>query len=267
MSSARIHPSAFVDPSARLGSVEIGPYAVIGPDVALHDGVVVGPHCVIEPHTVVGEGTTLSPHVVLGGPPQDRKHDALAPTQLIIGRENVFREFSTVHRGSSGGTGLTLIGDRNYFMANSHVAHDCVVGSDCTFANSAAIAGHVEVQDGVVLGGLCAVHQHARVGRLSMVGGGAMCAQDVPPFSIAQGDRARLYGVNIIGLRRAGLADSAVVALKDAWRLLFVSDLPRRTAMTEVEQALGESTEVAELLAFLRSSRRGVCRAGLQLAQ
>lgn len=261
-----VHPTAVVDPSAQLGDVEIGPYAVVGAGVALHDGVVVGPHSVIEGNTVIGAGTVLSAHVVLGGRPQDLKHDPSTDTRLLIGRDNVFREFTTAHRGSSSSAGVTVIGDRNYFMANSHVAHDCVVGSDCMFANSAAIAGHVEVQDGAILGGLCAVHQHARLGRLSMIGGGAMCAQDVPPFSIAQGDRARLYGLNIIGLRRAGLDNDAIGVLKEAWRMLFVSDLPRRTAITRVEEAHGDLPEVREILAFLSSSERGVCRAGLQIS-
>ncbi len=147
-------------------------------------------------------------------------------------------------------------------MANSHVAHDCKVGDDVVFTNSAAIAGHVEIGHGAILGGLCAVHQHARVGRLAMLGGGAMCAQDVPPFSVAQGDRARLYGLNIIGLRRAGVDAEDIAALKEAWGTLFNRGLPRQDALRRVEQRFGQVAEVAELLAFIRSSRRGVCRAG-----
>lgn len=258
-----IHPTAVIDAGAELGDVEIGPYAVIGAGVRLHDGVVVGAHAVIEGDTEIGAGTRVGPHAVLGGEPQDLKHDRRVPTRLRIGRDNVFREFTSAHRGTSTGEGLTRIGDRNYFMANSHVAHDCVVGDDTMFANSAAVAGHVQVGDGAILGGLCAVHQHSRVGRLAMIGGGAMCAQDVPPFSIAQGDRARLYGLNIIGLRRAGFDADTVTVLKEAWRLLFVSDLPRRTAAGRVQEAHGALPEVQELLAFLASSTRGVCRAGL----
>lgn len=261
-----IHPTALIDPGAELGDVEVGPYAIVGAGAKIADGVVIGPHCVIEGNTTIGARTVLSAHVVLGGAPQDLKHDASVDTRLIIGEDNVFREFSTAHRGTSAGRGVTVVADRNYFMASSHVAHDCIVGSDCMFANSAAIAGHVEVGDGAILGGLCAVHQHARIGRLSMIGGGAMCAQDVPPFTIAQGDRARLYGLNIIGLRRAGFDLDAVSALKEAWRTLFVSDLPRRTAISRVADAHGQQPEVAELLAFLRSSERGLCRAGLQLS-
>ncbi|MEQ1569023.1 MAG: acyl-ACP--UDP-N-acetylglucosamine O-acyltransferase [Myxococcota bacterium] len=259
-----IHPTAIVDPSAELGDVELGPYVVVGPRVRLHDRVRLGAHSVVESDTEIGPGTVLHAHVVLGGAPQDLKHDPSVNTTLVVGADNVFREFTTAHRGTSAGRGTTRIGSRNYFMANSHVAHDCWVGDDVMFANSAAIAGHVDVGNGAILGGLSAVHQHARVGRLAMVGGGAMCAQDVPPFTLAQGDRARLYGVNIVGLRRAGLGDSASAALKDAWRVLFASDLPWKTALTRVDEAHGSVPEVAELLTFLRGSTRGVCRAGVQ---
>jgi UDP-N-acetylglucosamine acyltransferase len=260
-----IHASAIVDPSATLADdVEIGPYAVIGAHVTLGAGVKVGAHAVLEGPMTVGARTVIHAHAALGGPPQDTKHDPQAPTSLVIGADNVFREFTSAHRGSSTSAGgLTRIGDGNYFMANSHVAHDCIVGNHTMFANSAAIAGHVQVEDGAVLGGLCAVHQFARVGRLAMLGGGAMCAQDVPPFTIAQGDRARLVGVNIIGLRRAGLGGDAIAALKEAWRHLFVGDLPRKMALAEVEATHGSIPEVAELLRFVQSSERGVCRAGL----
>jgi len=258
-----IHATAHVDEAAELGDVQIGPFAVIGAGVSLADGVVVGPHAVVHGNTRVGPRTRIDAHAVLGGDPQDRKHDRSVETRLEIGADNVFREFATAHRGSSVGTGLTRIGDGNYFMASSHVAHDCQVGSGCMFANSAAIAGHVQVGDGAILGGLSAVHQYSRIGRLAMVGGGAMCAQDVPPFSIAQGDRARLYGLNITGLRRGGVDAETVSVLKDAWRMLFVSDLPRRTAMSRVKERHGEVEVVADLLAFLASSERGVCRAGL----
>ncbi len=261
---ADVHPTAVVDSGAELGDVTVGPFAVVGPHVRLHDGVTVGPHSVIEEHTEVGARTEIGPHVVLGGLPQDQRHDRSAETRLVIGADCVFREFTTAHRGSSQGRGLTQIGSHGYFMANAHVAHDCEVGAHVTFANSVAIGGHVHVGDGAMLGGLAAVHQHCRVGRLAMIGGGAMCSQDVPPFSIAQGDRARLYGVNITGLRRAGLSDAAIAALKDAWRTLFVGELPRRIAQEQVAAQHVDVPEVQELIEFLRSSERGVSRTGLQ---
>jgi UDP-N-acetylglucosamine acyltransferase len=198
--------------------------------------------------------------VVLGGAPQitgDVEHGTLR-----IGNDNIFREFTTVNLGSSEGRGETTIGDGCLFMANSHVAHDCVVGDRVVFTNSVAVAGHVTIGDGATLGGLCAVHQHTRIGRLAMVGGGAMCAQDVPPFTIAQGDRARLYGINIMGLRKDGLETATVSNLKNAWRTLFASDLPRRDAMRRVRERYGDTPEVVELLTFMTSTRRGLCRAG-----
>jgi UDP-N-acetylglucosamine acyltransferase len=255
-----VHKTAVVDTKAELGDVDIGPYAVIGANVVLHDGVVVGPHAVVLGPTVVGARTKIHAHVVLGGEPQDLKHDG-SPTRLVIGTDNVFREFFTAHRGTSGGRGITRIGDRNFFMCNSHVAHDCIVGNGATFANSAAIGGHCEVGDGAVLGGLSGVHQHGRIGRLAMVGGGAVCTQDVPPFTLAQGDRARLFGLNVVGLKRAGIAPSAVAALKSSWRTLFVGGTTVRTGMGTVREAHGTVPEVAELLAFLDSTTRGVCRA------
>ncbi len=259
-----IHSTAIVDPGAELGAVTVGPYAVIGAGVVLRDGVSVGAHAVIDGRTDVGEGTEVGHHVVLGGAPQDQKHDPSVVTVLVIGRNNVFREFSSAHRGSSGGIGATTIGDGNYFMANSHVAHDCTVGNGTMFANSAAIAGHVQVQDGAILGGLSAVHQFSRIGRMAMIGGGAMCAQDVPPFTIAQGDRARLYGVNILGLKRNGMDTATVSRIKEGWRKIFVSDVPKKLALARVEEAHGEVAEVAELIAFVRDSPRGMCRAAVR---
>lgn len=256
-----IHPTASIDPRAELGAdVNIGPFAVVGADVVIGDACDIGAHAVILGPTTLGPRNRLSPHVVLGDGPQDAKHDG-SPTRLEVGADNVFREFVTAHRGSRGGRGVTTIGDRNFFMAQSHIAHDCLVGSECTFANSAAIAGHVQVGDNVVIGGLAGVHQFARIGRLAMIGAGAMCAQDVPPFTLAQGDRSRLFGLNIVGLRRKGLTIDAVTALKSAWRTLFVGGGAIRASMARVRDELGDVPEVAELLAFLESTRRGVCRA------
>ena len=262
MSKQNIHSTAWVHKDARLGAVDIGPYAVVEAGVELADGVVVGPHAVVRSGTEVGARTSIDAHVVLGGAPQELGHDPAKSTRLKIGSDCVFREFTTAHRGSSNGRGVTRIGDHCLFMANSHVAHDCRLGTSVVFTNSAAVAGHVDIGDGAVLGGLCAVHQHARIGRLAMVGGGAMCTQDVPPFSVAQGDRARLYGLNIIGLRRAGVNDENIASLKEAWRSIFNRDLPRQDALRRVEEQFGKVSEVAELLQFMRTSRRGVCRAG-----
>jgi len=256
-----VHPTAIVDPSAKLAkSVDVGPYAIIGAGVKLSASVTVGPHAVIEGKTTIGKGCIIHAHAVLGGAPQDPEHDG-SLTELFVGPNNVFREFVTAHTGSSNGRGVTEIGSDNYFMANSHIAHDARVGSNCIFANSAAVAGYSEVGDGAMLSGLCALHQSGRIGRLALVGGGAMCAQDVPPFSIAQGDRAKLFGLNVMGLRRAGMKTDAITTLKAAWRMLFTSGLSMRVAMTRTLEQFGTSAEVRELIEFVSSSQRGVCRA------
>jgi UDP-N-acetylglucosamine acyltransferase len=254
-----IHETAIVASGARLGDVHVGPYAVIDDGVVLDDGVRVGPHSVLHGPLEIGTGTVIHAHAVLGDTPQVRGWDGEA-RGVVIGAGNVFREFTTVHSGTQS---PTTIGDRNYLMASSHVAHDCIVGNDVMFANSAAIAGHVQVGDGAVMGGLAAVHQFARIGRLAMVGGGAMCAQDVPPYCVAQGDRARLYGLNIIGLRRAGLGEETMSVLKEAWRVLFASGLARRSAIARLREMHGFSPEVDELLRFVSTTERGLCRSAV----
>lgn len=253
-----MHPTAVVDPSATLGDVEVGPYAVIGANVTLADGVVVGPHAVVLGPTTVGARTRIDAHAVVGGEAQDNRHDPSVETRLVIGEDNVIREFCTVHRGSSAGRQLTQIGDRCVFMSHSHVACDGKVGNDVVLSTSATLAGNVDVGHGAVLGVGAAVHQFCRIGRLAMVGQGAMCTQDVPPFSLAQGDRARLFGLHVVGLKRAGVSPEAVGHLKEAWRILFTEGLPLRAAVARVEDA--ELAEVAELLAFVSSSRRGIAR-------
>lgn len=255
------HATALIDPTAELhDSVTVGPYAVIGPGTILREGVSIGAHAVVHRDTTLGAGCAVHAHAVLGGDPQDLKY-AGEPTRLEVGTGNIFREFTTANRGTAQGGGVTRIGDDNLFMAYSHVAHDCLVGSRCVLANSVALAGHVEVHDNVVLAGLSGVHQYSRVGRCSMVGGGAMAAQDVPPFTIVQGDRARVYGLNIVGLRRAGFPLEVITALKGAYRELFHQGLPLRIALEQVREFYLEVAEVQELVTFIESSTRGVCRA------
>ena len=256
---SRIHATAIVDPTAQLADdVTVGPYAIIGADVVLADGVSVGAHAVLTGPMSIGAGTRVFPHATLGGEPQDLKY-AGEVTRTEIGARNVFREFTTVNRGTGEG-GVTRIGDDNLFMAYSHVAHDCTIGDHCVLANSVALAGHVEVSDRAVLAGLVGVHQHCRIGRGAMVGGGAMVAQDVPPFSISQGDRARIYGLNIVGLRRAGLDLDVINALKGAYRELFHQGLPLRIALEQVREVYDKVPEVQELVDFIANSTRGVCR-------
>lgn len=255
-----IHPTALVDPAAELGNdVVIEAYAIVRAGVVLHDGVHIGPHAVVTGPTVMGAGSRVFPFASIGEDPQDLKYRGEV-TRLEVGARNIFREGVTVNRGTVGGGGVTRIGDDNLFMAGSHVAHDSQVGSHCVFSNCAAIAGHVVVQDRSILGGFAGVHQHSRIGRCAMVGAGAMAAQDVPPFTIAQGDRARLFGLNIVGLRRAGFRSEVVHALKAAYRELFHQGMPLRIALEQVREVYADTPEVIELVEFCESSTRGVCR-------
>lgn len=254
-----IHPTAIVDAGAQLApDVQIGPFAIIGDGVTLEAGVSVGAHSVLCGPMQVGENTRIFHHVVLGEEPQDLKFFGEA-SRLEIGKGNIFREFSTVNRGT-GEDGVTLIGADNLFMAYAHVAHDCVIGDRCVFANASQLAGHVQVASDVVIGGLVGVHQHARIGRCAMLGGGAKAAQDVPPFTIAQGDRARLFGLNIVGLRRNRFDLDVVGGLKSAYRQLFHHGLPLRIALEQVRESFAEVSEVNELVSFIEGSTRGICR-------
>ncbi len=255
-----IHPTALVDSRAELGAdVEIGPYAIIEGPVRLGDRVQVHAHGMVRGHTELGPECVIHPFACIGGDPQDLKYRG-EPTRLVVGARNTFRENSTANRGTAASGGITRIGNDNLFMASTHVAHDCVVGDHCVFANSVAIAGHVTIQDRVVLGGLAAVHQYGRIGRCAMVGGGGMAAQDVPPFTIAQGDRARLVGLNVVGLRRAGFSREVMSALKGAYRELFQAGMPTRIASEQVRAFYHDVPEVLELVAVLESSQRGICR-------
>jgi UDP-N-acetylglucosamine acyltransferase len=255
-----IHPSAIIDSDAKLApDVTVGPFSVIGAGVELAAGVQIGSHVVLKGRTLIGAHSRVFHHAVIGEDPQDKKYKG-EPSGLIIGAHNTFREFTTVNRGTDGGTGETRIGDDNLFMAYVHVAHDCIIGNHCVLANAVQLAGHVQIGDNVVIGGLAGVHQYCRIGRAAMLGGGAMAAQDVPPFTIAQGDRARLFGLNIVGLRRAGFELSSLGGLKGAYRELFHQGLPLRIALEQVREVYAGVTEVVDLVAFIEASTRGICR-------
>ena len=251
---ASIHPTAVVAPGAQIDpSCEIGPYAVIGPDVRMGPGNVVGPHAVLDGRTEIGADNRFMASCSIGASPQisGRAGDV---GRLRIGDGNVFREFVTVH---AGGEAVTIIGARGLFMATAHVAHDCVVGDDVVMANGATLAGHVQIGDRAQLSGLCAIHQHVRIGELAFVAGGAIVTQDVAPYCLVQGDRARLVSLNAVGLRRAGFAAAEVTALKRAFRRIFHGEgaLSERVAAA----AAGVDDErVQRMVAFMRSSARGV---------
>ena len=255
-----VHPTAIVAPGARLhATAEVGPYAVIGPQVEIGAGTIVGPHAVIEGRTRLGERNRVFQFASVGAQPQDLKY-AGEDSALEIGNENLIREFTTLHKGTTGGGGVTRIGNRNLFMAYAHVAHDCQVGNGCVLANAATLGGHVEVGDHVILGGLAAVHQFTRIGKHAFVAGGAMVVMDVPPFCTAQGDRAELAGINSIGLARHGFSEDQIGRVKEAYRILFRSKLPLDEAVERLRTELGDQPEIQELLTFVTTSQRGLTR-------
>lgn len=255
-----IHSTAIVASGAELdSSVEVGPYAVIGPNVRLAAGVKVGPHAVLEGHTTVGTGTHIFQFASVGAQPQDLKY-AGEPTRLEIGAHNQIREFSTLHIGTAGGGGVTQVGDKNLFMAYSHVAHDCIVGNGCILANCATLAGHVTLEDYVIVGGLAAAHQFTRIGKHAFISGGAMVTMDVPPYCTAQGDRAELTGLNTVGLTRHGFTEEQVARIKRAYRTLFRSKLGLREALAQVKAENEGHSEIDHFVKFIEGSERGVAR-------
>jgi UDP-N-acetylglucosamine acyltransferase len=258
-----VHPTAIVEDGAKLGGdVEIGPFCVVGPHVVLADGVRLLSHVSITGHTEIGARTVVHPHAALGGEGQIRKND-FAEARLVIGEDNVIREGVTMSCGSRKGGGITRIGNDGYFMALSHVGHDCVVGNGCTFANSVALGGHVQVDDNVTIGGNTAVQQFCRIGRLAMVGGLTGVNRDIIPFGIAFGDHAVLGGLNLIGLKRKGLSRETINALRGAYRAIFrgtEGHIPDRAAAAKKNWA--GIAEVQELTDFiLAEGKQSICTA------
>ncbi len=251
-----IDSTARIDPSARIESdVCIGPYAIIGPGVSIGSQTRIGAYTIIEKNTVVGCGNQISSHAVIGADPQDKKYRG-EESFLYIGDRNTIREFCTIHRGS--GETATQLGSDNLLMAYCHVAHDAVVADHCTFANGATLGGHVEIASYATLGGLCAIHQHCRIGAYAMLAGGAMLVQDLPPYLMAQGDRARLFGINRIGLRRAGFTRTDIDSLHRAYKTLFFGGLQQGMASLLAQES---TAPVGRLLGFIQQSKRGVCKA------
>ena len=259
--SAQIHPSSVVSPEAILGEgVVIGPFCVVEGGSILGARTLLRSHVVIGPFTELGEDNDVYPHCTLGMGPQDLKFKG-APTRLKVGDRNVFREGCTLHRGTEGGGGLTTVANDNFMMTGSHIAHDCHVGSNCIFANCATLAGHVEVGNFSNIGAFSAVHQFCRVGNHAFMGGFTVATLDVLPYMKTVGARdTKSYGVNTIGLRRKGFSDAAVDGLSKAHRILFHAGLLREEALAQVEKELGGIKEVAELVEFIRSSKRGIHR-------
>ncbi|MBI3992389.1 MAG: acyl-ACP--UDP-N-acetylglucosamine O-acyltransferase [Candidatus Lambdaproteobacteria bacterium] len=259
--SGSIHPTAIIDPGASLADdVTVGPYAVIGAQVSVGPGCTLANHVTIVGPTRIGRNNRFFPYASIGQDPQDKKYTGSGQSALEIGDENTFREFVTVNRGTEGGGGVTRIAHRNWIMAYCHIAHDCQVGSDTVFANSATLGGHVTVQDGVILGGFTAVHQFCTVGELTITGGHTMVAQDVTPFVIATGNRAQLFGVNKIGLQRHNFSEADMDAVHRAYKLFFRSKLNANDALAAIDAELSASAPVQRFVAFVKHSTRGICR-------
>ncbi|MGH9316369.1 MAG: acyl-ACP--UDP-N-acetylglucosamine O-acyltransferase [Thermoanaerobaculia bacterium] len=258
--SVQVDPTAVVSAGAGLAEgVAIGPYAVVGDEVELGVGTTVGAHAQLEGPAILGERNRVFPHAVIGFEPQDLRYRG-EKTRLVVGSGNVFREFSTVHRGTATGRGETVIGDGNLFMAYTHVAHDCRIGSKAVLANYAALAGHVDVEDGAILGAFVGAHQFIRVGQYAFVGAYSQLRQDVLPFCKTDGAEAKTYGLNTIGMRRAGFSRDRIEALEEAYRLLVKSKLNTSQALERIAAELPGRPDVEHLVNFVRGSARGFHR-------
>ena len=255
-----IDPTARVHPDARLAAdVEVGAYSVIGPQVQIGAGSVVGPHTVITGNTRIGRNNRIFQFASIGEVPQDKKYHAGDDTRLEIGDGNTIREFCTINVGTAGGGGVTRLGDDNWLMASVHIAHDCLIGSHTIFANSASLAGHVTVEDHVILGGFALVHQFCALGAHSFLGATALVLKDVPPFVMADGNSARPRGINSEGLRRRGFSTDDITTIRNAYKALYRSGLRLQEALAVLDGE-SDSPHVALMAAFVRRSQRGIIR-------
>jgi len=257
----KIHPTAIVHPSAQIADgVDIGPYVVIGEDVKIGEGTHVGPHCFFE-FAEIGKNNYFSGGVYLGTPPQDFSYKN-EKTKVVIGDNNYLREGVSIHRGTKA-TMLTSVGSNCMLMANSHIGHDGRVGNGVVMVNGTGLAGHVHVEDKVIISGLCGVHQFGRIGTMAMLSGGAMATMDIPPYCRAQGDRAKLVGLNIIGMRRNGISKESIMSVKAAYKVLFASGLPMQEAINRIKSG-NFSPEAIKMAEFCAQTKRGVARPRLR---
>ncbi|MEW6659275.1 MAG: acyl-ACP--UDP-N-acetylglucosamine O-acyltransferase [Thermodesulfobacteriota bacterium] len=264
MTVPQIHPTAIVDGAAQLGpGVTVGPYSIIEGRVVIGPETQIGPHVVIRDFTTIGCRCRIFQFAVLGEIPQDLKFQG-EESRLVIGDNNTIREFATMHRGTGGGGGVTSIGDHNLFMAYTHVAHDCRVGNRIIMSNAATLGGHIIVEDHAILGGLSAVHQFGRIGRHAFIGGCSAVHRDVPPYAMAVGNRAKLVGLNQVGLKRQGFSLATLQSLKRAYELLFLSEYNLKEALDRVREEFPQVPEVQHLLRFIETSERGLLPADVR---
>ncbi len=258
--NAKIHPTAIISPGAQLGSdVEVGPYSIVGENVVIGDNTVIGAHAMIEGWTTIGSRNRIYTGAVIGNEPQDKKFKG-EKSYLIIGDDNVFREYCTVSRGTEGGGGETRIGNQNLFMSYSHLGHDSQVGNEVVLGHASGIAGHVTIEDKVIIGGICGIHQFTKIGRMAMIGAHTMITKDVPPYALIKGNPPKVYGVNIVGLRRNGLSPETRIEIQRAYKILYRSTLNVSQAIEEMERELPGSEEIDHFIRFLRNAERGIYR-------
>lgn len=259
MNTGNIHPSAVVHPAAQIGSnCHIGPFCVLGEHVSLGPNCRLHSHVVVDGHTTLGAGNELFPFAAIGLKTQDLKWKG-GVTRTVIGDQNVFREHSTVHSATSDGD-ATVIGSHNHFLAYTHIAHDCRLGSHIVMSNVGTLAGHVLVEDHAVIGGLAAVHQFCRIGRMAIIGGCAKVVQDVPPFMLADGNPAETKTLNKVGLERNGVSEEAQAALKKAHKILFRDGMTVSNALAKIEKEVPALSEIQHLVAFVKASGRGISK-------
>lgn len=259
-STAKIHPTAIVEEGAKIGeNVVVGPFCIVGSEVEIGRGTVLHSHVVVKGITKIGCDNQIFQFASIGDTNQDLKYQG-EPTRTIIGDRNRIRESVTIHRGTTQGGGVTVIGDDNLLMVNVHVAHDCRIKNRCILANNATLAGHVELDDFVIVGGMSAIHQFVVVGAHVMLGGGSMVSQDVPPYVMAQGNHAKPFGVNIEGLKRRGFDKSTLHAIRNVYKLIYRSGKTLEEVMPEIEQVAAKESSISFFVEFFKRSTRGIIR-------
>ncbi|TMA95100.1 MAG: acyl-ACP--UDP-N-acetylglucosamine O-acyltransferase [Deltaproteobacteria bacterium] len=257
---SNVHPTAIVDSRAELdSSVEVGPYCLLGAGVKIGKESKIHSHAVIQGRTTLGEGNEVFPFATIGSIPQDLKYKG-EPSELLIGNRNTIREYVSLNPGTAGGGMVTRVGDRNLLMMYCHIAHDCIIGNHNVIANGATLGGHVVIEDFVIVGGLVGIHQFVKIGTGAILGAGSMVSKDVPPYCNATGDRARLRGLNVEGLKRRGFQKSVIEAIHKAYRIAFQSRLKTDDALKKIRQEMAAIPEVERFVSFIAESQRGVCR-------
>jgi UDP-N-acetylglucosamine acyltransferase len=254
-----IHPTAIISKKVKLSDdIIVGPYSIIGDNVTVGAKNKIGSHCVIEGNTTIGSGCEVFTGAIIGSRPQDLKYKG-EKSFLEIGDNNVIREYCTFNPGTEEGS-RTTVGNGNLFMAYSHIAHNCVVGNDCVIANNGTLAGYVTIEDKAVVGGLTAIHQFVRVGKLSIIGGCSKVVQDIPPFSTCDGHPARVYGLNLLGLKRDRLPKDSIEQLNRAFKIFFNSGLSIKHSLEKIEKEIAQTSQVLYLINFIKNSQRGIVR-------